>query len=226
VEYDDQPPLIVTDVCTRTNTALVSGVINSQPVVYTIRPFGVSVSAQRANRCVLGEFPDFEKSLIDKLTAESEAAAAYTLFNGIPGWTTAQPFLLNSDTLTVSPGATVQDTLGTVLDAWYQFETGLRPILHLGHTAGVKLSAGNALSPSAKSPEFYLAMDGTPIVVAADYPTNLVAATGPIVVKRGSVGFPDPSWYYDSITNNNRTIFTAEQVLAVEFNATIAVRAT
>src|SRR5215471_1394674 len=108
--YDDQSPLIVADICTRPNTAKVAGVIGSVATVYVIRPFGVTVSATRPNRCVLGEFPDFEQSLIDELGMEAERAASYVLYTGIPGWTTAQPFLTSSDGATVSSGSTVQDT--------------------------------------------------------------------------------------------------------------------
>jgi hypothetical protein len=224
VEYDDQQPLIVTDVCTRTNTALVSGLISSGALVYKIKPFGVTVTASRPNRCVMGEFPDYEADLIAKLDREVERAASSVLYSGIPGWDNTQPYLTSSDVTAVSAGTTVQDTVPSVLDMFYQGETGLRPILHLGETAGVKISAGNALSPAPSSHEFFLAMDGTPICISPEYPTNLVAATGPIKIKRGSVGMADPQWYYDSITNNNRTIFTAMTVVAVEFNATIAVR--
>ena len=226
VLYDDQAPLIATDICTRTNTSLIAGVITSTPVVYTIRPFGVMVSASRPARCVLGEFPDFEKALIDKLDRESERAAAAVLYAGITGWDSTCPFLLNTDVATLSSGATVQDTVPAVMDKFYAAETGHTPILHLGETAGVKISAGNALSPTPASSEFFLAMDGTPIDISPAFPTNTVAATGPITVHLGSVGMPEPQWYYDSRTNNNRFIFTAERVLSVEFNATIAVRAT
>lgn len=225
VEYDDQTPLIVTDICTRTNTSLVAGVINSTPVVWTIRPFGASVSASRANRCVMGEFPEWEAELISRLDGEADRVCASVLYNGIAGWGNANPFLLNSDVLHQSPGTTVQDTVPAVLDAFRNGCVGVKPILHMGQTAAVKISAGNALSPAPDSEEFFLAMDGTPIVVNPEYPTNLVAATGPIKIKRGKAGFADPSWYYDSINNQNRTIFTAQQVLSVEFNATIAVAA-
>lgn len=227
VPYDDQAPLIVQDVCTRANVARVAGSLSSTAVVYTIRPVGAMISASRPNRCVLGEFPDFEKGMIDDLDEEAERAAAYVLYQGIPGWTSAQPYLTSSDVATVTSGTlTVQQLVAAVLDAFYTAETGVRPVLHLGESAGVVLSAGNAMSPTAASPEFYLAMDGTPIVVNPVYPTNLIAATGPVTIKVGTAGFAEPQWVYDSITNNNRSIFTAQQVLAVEFNATIAVRAT
>jgi hypothetical protein len=226
VQYDDQMPLIATDICTRTNTSLVSGKIGSSSVVYTVRPFGVTVSASRPNRCVLGEFPAFEKDLIDRLDRESERAASSVLYSGITGWDSTCPFLLNTDVATVSSGSTVQDTVPAVMDAFYAGETGQLPILHLGQTAGVKISAGNALSPSPKSSEFFLAMDGTAIDISPEFTTNLVAATGPITVHLGTVGMTEPQWYYDSITNNNRSIFVAERVLSVEFIATIAVRAT
>lgn len=226
VQYDDQAPLIATDICSRTNTSLIAGVIGSSPVVYTVRPFGIMVSASRPNRCVLGQFPEFEKQLIDKLDRESERAAAAVLYAGITGWDSTCPFLLNSDVVTLSSGTTVQDTVPAVMDKFYAAETGQEPILHLGETSGVKISAGNALSPSPKSSEFFLAMDGTAIVIEPPYPTTFVAATGPVTVHLGTAGMPDPQWYYDSRTNNNRTIFAAERVLSVEFNATIAVRAT
>ena len=226
VQYDDQAPLIATDICTRTNTSLVAGVISSTPVVYTVRPFGVAVSASRPYRCVIGQFPEWEKQLIDKLDRESERAAAYVLYAGITGWDSTCPFLLNSDVVTVSSGTTVQDTVPAVMDKFYAAETGQVPILHLGETAGVKISAGNALSPTPASREFFLAMDGTPIDVSPAFPTNTVAATGPITVHLGTAGMQDPQWYYDSRTNNNRSIFTAMRVMSVEFNATIAVRAT
>lgn len=226
VQYVDQVPLIATDICSRTNTTLISGVVGSQAVVYTVRPFGIMVSATRPHRCVLGEFPEWEKELIAKLDRESERAASAVLYNGITGWDSTCPFLLNTDVTTVSSGSTVQDTVPAVMDKFYANETGQKLILHLGDTTGVKISAGNALSPSPASSEFFLAMDGTPIDVSPAFPTSTVAATGEIDIHLGTAGMPDPQYYYDSRVNQNRTIFTAERVLSVEFNATIAVRAT
>jgi hypothetical protein len=228
VEYDDQRPLIGTDVCTRNNTALIDGVISSGAVVYTIHPFGATVSAVRPHRCVPGDgdFEEYERDIIATLDEEAEHTATYVLYNGIPGWGSAQPYFLNSDVHTLSAGTTVQDTVPAVLDAFYGFSTGVEPILHLGLTSAVKLSAGNAVSPTPESARFYLAMDGTPIVVSHEYPTTFVGVTGPIKIKLGRAGMAEPQYYYDSQVNQNRTIFVAEQLLAIEFDATIAVRAT
>jgi hypothetical protein len=228
VPYDDQQPLIVTDICTRTNTSLVAGVISSGAVVYTIRPFGASVSAMRPNRCVMGEFPDYEDSLITKLGLESERAAAYVLYNGITGWTTAQPFLTSSDVATVSAVANnTPATIAKVLDAFYAAETGVRPVLHLGETSAAALASGDALTTDPETPDrLFLAWDDVPITISTAYPTSTVAVTGPVTVRVGLPGMQQPRWYYDSRANQNRTIFTAQQPLAVEFNASIAVRAT
>jgi hypothetical protein len=225
-QYDDQVPLIATDICTRTNTSLIAGVVGALPTLYTIRPFGVTVSASRPNRCILGQFPEFEDELIKRLDRESERAAAATLYGGVTGWDNTCPYLLSSDVTTVGSGTTVQDTVPSVMDLFYAGQTGQMPILHLGQTAGVKISAGNALSPTPSSKEFFLAMDGTPINISPEFPTNFVAVTGPITIHLGSAGMQEPKWYYDSRTNNNRSIFTAERVMSLEFNAIIAVRAT
>jgi hypothetical protein len=223
VQYDAEArPLIVQDICTRANVARVAGSTSASAVVYTIRPFGAMVSAYRPNRCVLGAFPEFDQALQDDLKNTAWRAACYVLYNGMPGWTNAQPFLLNSDVATVATGTTVQDTVPAVLDAFYAQTVGLAPILHLGQTSAVKISAGNALSPSPESDEFYLAMDGTPIVVSPDYPTNLVAATGPIIVHRSKPAILEPAYDY----GQNRTYFTADMALTVEFDASTAVRAT
>jgi hypothetical protein len=228
VPYDDQQPLIVTDICSRANTSLVAGVIASGAAVYTIRPFGVTVSGSRPNRCVLGEFPDFEDSVITRLGLESERAAAYVLYNGITGWTTAQPFLASSDVATVS--AVTNNTPGTIakaLDAFYAAETGVRPTLHLGETSAAALASGDPLTTDPQAPDrLFLAWDDVPIVVSTAYPTSTVAVTGPVTVRVGLPGMAEPRWFYDSRANQNRTIFTAQQPAAVEFNATIAVRAT
>lgn len=213
--------LIVQDVCTRANVAVVAGHTGTPAVVYTIRPFGAMVSALRPNRCVPGEFPDYEASLHADLKMDAERAAAYTLWNGIPGWTSAQPFMLNSDVATAT-SASVQLTAANVLKTFYAGQVGQRAVLHMGLGAAMALSAGNAMSPSAKSSEFYLTMDGTPIVVAAEYPIDGVAATGPVRVRRSDIADLVPAYDYAT----NRTYFTTDVVLAVEFDASIAVRAT
>jgi hypothetical protein len=225
VPYDEQydaaaRPLIVQDVCTRANTALVAGSTSDVAVVYTIRPFGAMVSAMRPNRCVIGEFPDFDASLESDLRLDSERAAAYVLWNGIPGWTSAQPFMASSDVVTSGTGATIQETVAKVLDLFYAGEVGKRPILHMGQTAAMQLSAGSAMSPDAASSEYHLVMDGTPIVVSPHYPTARVAATGPVKVRRTKTGVLVPAYDYQL----NRTYFTTEMIMAVEFDASIAVR--
>lgn len=224
VDYDAAArPLIVQDLCARANTALVAGSTSKTAVVYTIRPFGAMVSALRPNRCLPSDFPAFEAGLNSDLTREEHRVAAYVLYNGLPGWTSAQPFLLNSDVATVASGTlTIQQLVGAVLDAFRAGEVGQEPILHLGQTAAIQLSAGNALSPSPRSDEFYLAMDGTPIVVSSAYPTALVAATGPVTVRRGTVDNLDPANEYQT----NRTDFGSLVPMAVEFDASIAVRST
>lgn len=224
VQYDAAArPLIVQDLCSPANTALVAGSTSKTAIVYTIRPFGAMVSAARPNRCVPGDFPEFERGLSDDLTAEEHMAAAYVLYNGLPGWDSTAPFLLNTDVATVSAGSnTVQQLVGAVLDAFRSGQVGQDPILHLGQTAAVQLSAGNALSPAPESNEFYLAMDGTPIVVSAAYPTSLVAATGPVVVKKGKADQLVPAYEYAT----NRTDFASVVPMAVEFDASIAVRTT
>jgi len=225
--YDEQydaggRALIVQDVCTRANVALVAGSTGLPAVVYTIRPFGAMVSALRPNRCVPGDFPDYEASLHADLKLDAERAAAYTLWNGIPGWTTAQPFLASSDVTAVSSSTSVQDLTASVLDQFYLIQVGQRPVLHMGLRAAMQLSAGNAMSPTPKSSEFYLTSDGTPIVVAAEYPISQVAATGPVKVRRSGIADLVPA--YDA--SINRTYFTTDMVLAVEFDASIAVRGT
>lgn len=227
VPYDEQydagaRPLIVQDVCTRANTALVAGSTSATAVVYTIRPFGAMVSASRPNRCVPGEFPDYEASLRADLKQDAERAAAYVLYNGIPGWTTAQPFLASSDVTVAGTGTTVPDTVAKVLDAFYAGQVGQKPILHMGETAAMELSSGNAMSPSPQSSGFYLLMDGTPIVVSDRYPTSQIAATGPVRVRRSNLADLVPAYDY----GQNRTSFQSELILAVEFDASIAVRAT
>lgn len=224
VHYDASgETLIVQDVCLRANMAKVAGGVDQAPsVVYTVRPFGVMVSAKRPNRCVVGDFQDLVDGLHASLRLDGVRSAAYVLWNGIPGWDSTAPFLLNSDVDTVSSGTTVQETVGKVLDSFRANEVGQEPILHMGQTAAMQLSSGEAASPSAPSKELYLTIDGTPIVVSPHYPTNTVAATGPIVVRRG--GIRDQELTYDYVTN--RTYFVANQVLAIEFDASIAVRAT
>jgi hypothetical protein len=221
-QYDDAArPLIVQDVCTRANVALVAGSTSDVAVVYTIRPFGAMVSAQRPNRCVLGEFPDFDAALESDLKLDSERAASYVLWNGIPGWTGAQPTMVNSDVAVSGTGTTIQETVAKVLDLFYAGEVGKRPILHMGETAAMQLSAGSAMSPEAASSEYHLVMDGTAIVVSPHYPTAGVAATGPIKVRRTRTGVLVPAYDYTL----NRTYFTTEMIMAVEFDASIAVRA-
>lgn len=214
--------LIVQDVCTRANVAVVAGHTGTPAVVYTIRPFGAMVSASRPNRCVPGEFPDYEASLHADLKQDAERAAAYTLWNGIPGWTSAQPFMLNSDVVSQSAATPVQDVVAAVLNAFYAGQVGQKAVLHMGFRAAMQLSSGNAMSPSPQSSEFYLLMDGTPIVVSPDYPTSGVGATGPIKVRRSNIGDLVPAYDYAT----NRTSFTTDMVLAVEFDASIAVRGT
>jgi hypothetical protein len=225
VPYDEQydaaaRPLIVQDVCIRANTALVAGSTSDVAVVYTIRPFGAMVSAMRPNRCVIGEFPEFDAALESDLRSDSEHAATYVLWNGIPGWTGAQPTMVNSDVAVSGTGATVQETVAKVLDMYYAGEVGKRPILHMGQTAAMLLSAGSAMSPEAASHDFFLTMDGTPIVVSPHYPTARVAATGPVRIRRGATGILVPAYDY----TQNRTYFTTEMIMAVEFDASIAVR--
>lgn len=228
VPYDEQydagaRALVVQDICTRANVARVAGSLGNPAVVYTIRPFGAMVSALRPNRCVPGEFPDFEASLHADLKHDAQRAAAYVLWNGIPGWTSAQPFLTSSDVTNVGTITTgVQDLVANVLDAWYDAEVGLRPVLHMGLRAAMQLSSGDAISPSPKSSEYYLVMDGTPIVVQPEYPISQVAVTGPVTVRRSDIADLVPA--YDSTIN--RTYFTTDMVLAVEFDASIAVRGT
>lgn len=229
VPYDRQydasaKALLVQDVCVRANTTLVAGSTSLPAVVYTIRPVGAMVSAVRPNRCVLGDFPDFEAGLLEDLDADSSRAAGNVLYNGLPGWTSAQPYLVSSDVATVSAVANdVPATVAAVLDAWYGGRVGEeKPTLHLGLTAAMRLSSGNATSPTKGSGESYLTMDGTPIVVCPEYPTNTVAATGPVVVRLGSPGILVPAYDYAT----NRTYFTTERIIAVEFDASIAVRAT
>lgn len=213
--------LIVQDVCTRANVAVVAGSTGNPAVVYTIRPFGAMVSALRPNRCVPGDFPDYEASLHADLKLDAERAAAYVLWNGIPGWTSAQPFVLNSDVVDATGSATtVQDLVANVLDRFYLDQVGQRPVLHMGLTLAMQLSAGNAMSPTPKSSEFYLTMDGTPIVVSAEYPQKSLAATGPVKVRRSDIADLVPAYDYAT----NRTYFTTDMVLAVEFDASIAVR--
>lgn len=225
VPYDEQydagaRPLIVQDVCNRANTALVAGSTSATAVVYTIRPFGAMVSASRPNRCVPGEFPDYEASLRADLKNDAERAAAYVLWNGIPGWTSAQPFLTNSDVTSLAGATAVQDVVAAVLRQFYAGEVGQKPILHMGFRAAMQLSSGNAMSPSPQSSEFYLLMDGTPIVVSDQYPTSGVAATGPVRVRRSNLADLVPAYDY----GQNRTSFQSELILAVEFDASIAVR--
>lgn len=227
VPYDEQydsgsRPLIVQDVCTRANVARVAGSLGNPAVVYTIRPFGAMVSAFRPNRCVIGDFPDFDASLHADLKSDAQRAAAYTLWNGIPGWTSAQPFMTSSDVVDVGSSLTVQDVVAKVLDQFYDGEVGEHAVLHMGLRAAMLLSAGNAMSPTPQSGEFFLTMDGTPIVVAPEYPISQVGATGPIVVRRSDVADLVPAYDYSL----NRTYFTTDMVLAVEFDASIAVRGT
>lgn len=219
--------LIVQDICTRANVAQVAGGSNNAPsVLYTIRPFGAMVSAQRPNRCLnRDDFPqmdDFVAALHDDLKLESARVASYVLYNGIPGWDSTAPFLLNSDVDALASLATVQQTVAAVLDRFYAFEVGEEPILHMGLTTGMQLSAGNAMSPTPKSGEFFLTMDGTPIVVSPAYPTNTVAATGPVKVHVGDIGDLEPIY----LATTNRTMFIANLAMSVEFDASIAVRAT
>lgn len=228
VPYDQQydasaRALVVQDVCTRANAAVVAGSTSKTAVVYTIRPFGAMVSAARPNRCVPGEFPEFEADLHADLKQDSDRTAAYVLWNGIPGWTTAQPFMTSTDVTDVGTVSTdIQHLVAAVLDAFYTGQVGQKPILHMGETAAMLVSAGNAISPSPQSSEFYLVMDGTPIVVSPHYPTKAVAATGPVVVKRSNLADLVPAYDY----GQNRTSFQSDLVLAVEFDASIAVRGT
>lgn len=227
VPYDRQydagaRPLIVQDICTRANVARVAGSISNPAVVYVIRPVGVMVSALRPNRCVIGEFPDFDASLHADLKSDAQRAAAYVLWNGIPGWTSAQPFMTSSDVTDVGSSATVQDVVAKVLDQFYDGEVGLHAVLHMGLRAAMLLSAGNAMSPTPQSGEFFLTMDGTPIVVAPEYPISQVGATGPVTVHRSDIGDLVPAYDY----TQNRTSFTTDMALSVEFDASIAVRGT
>lgn len=220
--------LIVQDICTRANTAQVSGGTNNAPsVLYTIRPFGAMVSAQRPNRCLnRDDFPqldDFVKALGTDLNLESQRVASYILYNGLPGWDSTAPFLLNSDVDTVSAVANdTPATVAAVLDRFYAFEVGEKPILHMGLTSAMKLSSGNAMSPTPESGEFFLTMDGTPVVVSPAYPTGTVAATGAVKMRVGTVDDLDPIYLYAT----NRTMFIANLAMSVEFDASIAVRAT
>lgn len=230
VTYDHSAEqLIVQDICTRANVAQVAGGTNNAPsVLYTIRPFGAMVSAQRPNRCVnRDEFPEMDAyvdALKASLTFEAQRAASYVLYNGIPGWDSTAPFLLNTDVETV--GSVANDTPATVaavLDKFYAGEVGEQePILHMGLTSAMHLSAGNAMSPTAPSLEFFLTVDGTPIVVSPAYPTNTVAATGGVKVHVGTPAALEPVYLYAT----NRTMFIANAALSVEFDASIAVRAT
>lgn len=228
VPYDRQydagaRPLIVQDICTRANVARVAGSLGNPAVVYTIRPVGAMVSALRPNRCVIGDFPDFDASLHADLKSDAQRVAAYVLWNGIPGWTSAQPFMTSSDVTNVGTTATnVQDLVATVLDQFYDGEVGKGPTLHMGLRAAMLLSAGNAMSPTPQSGEFFLTMDGTPIVVAPEYPISQVGATGPVTVRRSGISDLVPAYDY----TQNRTSFTADMALSVEFDASIAVRGT
>jgi len=220
--------LIVQDICTRANVAQVAGGTNNAPsILYTIRPFGAMVSAQRPNRCLnRDEFPgmdDYVAALHDDLKLEAVRVASYVLYNGIPGWDSTAPFLLNSDVDTVSAIANdTPATVAAVLDRFYAFEVGEKPILHMGLTSAMKLSSGNAMSPTPESGEFFLTMDGTPVVVSPAYPTNTVAATGAVKVHVGDIGDLEPVYLYAT----NRTMFIANMAMSVEFDASIAVRAT
>jgi hypothetical protein len=215
--------LVVQDLCTRANvTKVAGGSFNAPSVLYTIRPFGAMVSAMRPNRCLAVDFPEFMDGIHADLRSEQQRAAAYVLWNGIPGWDNTAPFMVSSDVETVASAATVQQTVAAVLDKYYSGEVGEAPVLHLGLTSAIQLSAGNAMSPTPESGEFYLTMDGTPIVASPAYPTSGVAATGPVVVHAGAV--TDLTEAYDYATN--RTYFTTLAALSVEFDASTAVRAT
>lgn len=222
-EYDARArPLIVQDVCTRANVAVVAGSTSLPAVVYTIRPFGAMVSASRPNRCVPGEFPEYEASLRADLKQDAHRAASYVLWNGIPGWNATEPYITNSDVTAVAGAASIQDLVASVLDTYYAGETGQPPVLHMGFRAAMQLSAGDAVSPSPESSEYYLVMDGTPIVVSDAYPISGVAATGPVTVRRSNLADLVPAYDYAQ----NRTSFQSELILAVEFDASIAVRGT
>lgn len=196
---------------------------SASSVVYTIQSVGAMVSAKRPNRCM----PVEEQRLYGKLRAAlessgTERAAAYTLYAGAPGFGARNPYLLNSDVATVSASAAVTDTVAAVLHAFYAGMVSDEPtVLHMGLQAAMQLSIGQAESPTAKSAELFLEIDGTPIVVSPDYPTAMVAATGPVTVRLGPV-----QDYQIRDSDVNRTYLVSNRVLAVEFDASIAVRST
>lgn len=211
--------LYVQDPCSETGTFVAGATDASNPKVYIITAFSATVSARRNNRCALG----IELELVSELLAEggTEGAAEYVLWNGISTWDpNAQPSLQNNDVATVAVQAAIQDTVALAIVKYATITVVDDYVLHLGVQAALDLSAQGYTETIDQFGQLRLKATGAPIVVSPYYPKLGVAVTGPLKVL-----ITNPAAYQSYSAYNNRTNIWGDQIIAIAFDPSSAVKA-
>lgn len=201
--------LSVSDWCSVSPQVVAGNNAESVPV-YRISSFSAQITAKRPVRCSPAEASQI---IHDLLIEQTERAASYALWFGVPGWGAANAYLLNSDVTSVGQAATPLDT---VASAFAQYATKLvnfqESVLHLGLSAAVLLD-------QFLTDEGTVRPTGGKFVISESYPPHGVAVTGPVVVHTGSIQDIEVISAID-----NRKILAVNRLVSVEFEPCTAVR--
>lgn len=154
-------------------------------------------------RCDPGDLENYVNSAMKR---SSEYMVTKNLWHGAPGYT--GPLYLKSTEVTEVPRTgDPYAVLGAVLEKAFEQSPHLDPVVHLGWQAAMSLQLG-------------LSTLGLPYVVPTGYPKDVIAVTGPITVRLGSIktsSAVDPKL--------NRKYIQANRLGALEFDPCFAVRA-
>lgn len=169
---------------------------------WRVYPFAILGHQVVPTRCTPNQIEEMMAPVIQQST---EYTVTSTLWNGSGNADDAM-YLTSDGVETVAPGATLAESLGTLLSEAYKRTPYLTPLIHLGFTSAINLQLGlNNL--------------GIPYVIGPGYPPNTLAVTGPVTVRLSSVRVTS-----EVDTELNRRYVEGDRIGAIEFDPTKALR--
>ncbi|AKJ72555.1 hypothetical protein PP301_gp017 [Gordonia phage GMA2] len=168
-------------------------------------PFAITAYSKVPTRCAPSEIQSYVESAMREST---EYVVTKALWSG----TTDNPdtkFYLGGDDVTVVSRSSndMYDLLGKVLHKAYEDTPFIKPVIHLGFQSAMALQLG-------------LQNLGLPFVVAAGYPQDAIAVTGPVTVRLGTIETTSAVE-----TSDNRMQIESTRLARIEFDPYMAVRA-
>lgn len=164
-------------------------------------------------------FSDTDVPRLAEFIAASETPVAYVFSRGFAGYegeTLATAASNDKPSVTtVAAGASTQETIISLLEAWSNRSTfGYdSAVLHLGVSAAFSLSSQPFVS-EAWSVLNEMEID---VAISPGYPTDFVALTGPIVIRLSSIQVLKAT---DAL--HNKIFFEATRLAAIEYDPCLA----